>query len=54
MSKRVDEIEIKHFVKAPGIVEHQRFFIQVVEDRYELVIILHIPLVRDGIVNILP
>jgi hypothetical protein len=26
----------------------------VLEDRYELIIILHIPLIRDGIVNILP
>jgi hypothetical protein len=39
-------------MEAPGIVEHQGFFIQVVEDRYELVIILHILLVRNGIVNI--
>jgi hypothetical protein len=54
MGERVDEVEIEHFVKTPGIVEHQGFFIQVPEDRYELIIILHIPLVRDGIVNIFP
>jgi hypothetical protein len=54
MGERIDEVEIKDFMKTPGIVEHQGFFIQVAEDRYELVIILHIPLVRDGIVNILP
>jgi hypothetical protein len=54
MGERVDEVEPELFVKTPGIVEHQRFFIQVLEDWYELIIILHTPLVRDGIVNILP
>jgi hypothetical protein len=54
MGERIDEVEIQHFMKTPGIVKHQGFFIQVAEDRHELVIILHIPLVRNRIVNKLP